>query len=169
MRNLKGEVKYKYYQDINCFIENFLIRNVGNSKIIEEWRSNINQEEFVNVFNKPHSGLQYIKYYTYYFIKKTSNYIKIFINKLFYSDNKKTDSNLINIDENSLTDIPLTEETTPQNPSKKPDKDISNVPIGWEELGFTFNDNENVNIYIDDNNGFVEKKRLRFNFFNKKT
>ena len=52
MRNLKGEAKYKCYQDVNCFIENFLIRNVGNSKIIEEWRSNINQQEFTNVFDK---------------------------------------------------------------------------------------------------------------------
>ena len=164
MRNLKGEAKYKCYQDVNCFIENFLIRNVDNSKIIEEWRSNINQQEFTNVFDKHQSTSKYIKDYISFSIKKLSNYIKIFINKFFYSHNKKTDSNLINIDENTLTDIPLTEEITPQTPSNKQDNDVSNTPIGWEELGFTFNDN----VIIDDNGGFVEKKRTRFNFFNTK-
>ena len=164
-RDLRGKKKYRVYNDINQFIENFLIRNGADYKMIEAWRSNINQDEFLNLINENNKWkkIDNLKKNTKFLFKKYSNYIKFWILKLLniYYKNKKTDeespllTKKIYVDNDELTEIPLTTKVEPQKPEPQKSEYLEKPLItGWEELGFTFENNEPP----------IQKKRFELNF-----
>ena len=165
-RDLRGKTKYTVYNDINQYIENFLIRNGANYKMIEAWRSNINQDEFLNLINENNKWkkIDNLKNNTKNLFKKYSNYIKFWILKILniYYKNKKTDeespllTKKIYVDNDELTEIPLTTKIEPQIPEPSLPAEHKETPLitGWEELGFTFENNEPP----------IQKKRFELNF-----
>ena len=166
-RDLRGKTKYRVYNDVNQFIENFLIRNGADYKMIEAWRSNINQDEFLNLINENNKWkkIDDLKKNTKFLFKKYSNCIKFWILKLLniYDKNKKTDeespilTKKIYVDNDELTEIPLTTKIEPQKPETSLPSEHKETPLitGWEELGFTFDNHE-----LNTTN---ENKKVRFN------
>tara|TARA_B100000902_G_C27317399_1_gene922203 strand:+ start:887 stop:1432 length:546 start_codon:yes stop_codon:yes gene_type:complete len=169
-RNLLGKSEYLIYNEINQYIENFLIKNSCNTKIIEEWRSNINQDDFLTLINEniKWKRLHNLKNNLRFLFKKGVNYFKFLVLKLInYNKNKKTDQESptlkLYVNNDELTEIPLTTKLEQQ----KSDISLNILPLetkeenkiitGWEELGFSF---EKDTLSVSEKNG-----RFNFNFF----
>ncbi len=129
----------------------------------------INGKKYMVIVEK----IDNLKKNTKFLFKKYSNCIKFWILKILniYDKNKKTDeespllTKKIYVDNDELTEIPLTTKIEPQLPEsqipepQKPDAQNSEylekpVITGWEELGFTFENNEPP----------IPKKRFELNF-----
>ena len=147
-------------ENINIFVDSFLIKNVGTSKIIELWRLEENQKNLSGIFvnkNKIIFKLSIIGNKINTLFKNILNYIKFYILKIINNNEKKNDDKKVIIDVENKLDSSITKKEVQTIEEKKFDK--LPIAIDWEELGFIFDDKNEIK-----EDGSIVKKKVRFNF-----
>lgn len=147
-------------ENINIFVESFLIKNVGTSEIIELWRFEENQKKLSSIFANQNNfifKLIIIGNKINILLKNFLNYIKFYVLKIINNNEKKNDDKKVIIDVENNLDSSITKKEVQTIEEKKIDK--LPIAVDWEELGFTFDDK---NVIKED--GSIIKKKVRFNF-----